>query len=1025
MAAPAWLWSADGARVLWSNAAGAAAFGAETRVALIADAAAVSHARIAEVARLAAALPANGSSQLARLRSFSNDYGHAALFSCAHIKGADGPHSILIVAAETPRRELPLADRARGLLAGESATAAFGPDGILLYADTQAASRLGAEIRLEALGFTDADEDLNGPVTLQSYPADDASVTVVWLAPLSDTIAAETHHRHGANANAPPEESIPLLGLKERRQPLRFVWQIDQDGRFTLMSEEFLALAGARTQALLSRPWQDVTKELDLDPEESLSAALASRETWNGIDVRWPIDGVEDRLDVTLSGAPISNRTAELTGYRGFGICHNVAQIAALAAAARARPIRDHNRPQQAATQERAADVFTTPGARAEVAGKAQPLAQAAIAEARPMFSLVPAAKNVLPFRSTHPIPADRRQTLTPVERNAFQEIARALGARFANEGSAEFADLPRRRAELEDPEIDAFALDAEADDADLIPEDFVQEISRALEEGAAAARLARSLKPTGIEENNDNALIEPEQNPGAATLTPAVAQSTEQPIPERVVLDRLPVAVLVYRANNLIYANRAFHDWSGYADLAALEQAGGYEQLFQAPTPLMAEEHGESGRTVSLRTADGGSCCVQAKLFSIQWAADPALLFVFTRAETGKRETNAVAAADTIGADLNELVAILDTATDGIVVMNESGRLLSGNRSAQVLFGYDAADLVGRSFLDLFAPESHREGLAYLDGLRRNGAAGILNEGRDMVGRVRQKDTGGGLIPLSVTMGRINDSPTKFCAVFRDVTVHKRAEAELHSAKRQAETVVTAQSDFLAKVGHEIRTPLTAIIGLSEAMMEQRFGPIGDDRYREHASDIRASAEQLIALINDLLALSKIETGRLDLKVESIDLNDIIRQCVAHIQPQANRERVIVRLALAPSVPPVLADTRALRQIVLNLLSNAIKRTSAGGQVIVSSAIGEAGNATLRVRDTGKGLNERDVLSAPQPLRRLSPAEPLAVAEAVLGLALAKALAEANGATFSVRSEPVSGALAEIAFSASQISAA
>lgn len=211
MAAPAWLWSADGSRVLWSNAAGAAAFGAETRVGLIADAAAVAPARIAEVARLAAALPTNGSSQLARLRSFSNDYGHAALFSCAHIDGTDGPPTILIVAAETPRRELPLADRARGLLAGERATAAFDPDGTLLYADPQAASRFGAETRLEALGLSDADENLNGQVTLQHYPADSASVTVVWLAPVSETMAAEPHIRLGPNVAKPSE---PLLGLK-------------------------------------------------------------------------------------------------------------------------------------------------------------------------------------------------------------------------------------------------------------------------------------------------------------------------------------------------------------------------------------------------------------------------------------------------------------------------------------------------------------------------------------------------------------------------------------------------------------------------------------------------------------------------------------------------------------------------------------------------------------------------------------------------------------------------------------------
>src|SRR5206468_3942925 len=144
-----------------------------------------------------------------------------------------------------------------------------------------------------------------------------------------------------------------------------------------------------------------------------------------------------------------------------------------------------------------------------------------------------------------------------------------------------------------------------------------------------------------------------------------------------------------------------------------------------------------------------------------------------------------------------------------------------------------------------------------------------------------------------------------------------------------------------------------------SELMMQERFGALGNDRYRGYLKDIHAAGDHLLSLINDLLDLSKIEAGRLQIAFEAIALNDLTQQCVAIIQPQANRSRVLIRLALAAALPKVMADARSVRQIVLNLLSNSLKFTNAGGQVIVSSAMGDAGEVILRVRDTGQGMTE------------------------------------------------------------------
>src|SRR5262249_48098670 len=149
---------------------------------------------------------------------------------------------------------------------------------------------------------------------------------------------------------------------------------------------------------------------------------------------------------------------------------------------------------------------------------------------------------------------------------------------------------------------------------------------------------------------------------------------------------------------------------------------------------------------------------------------------------------------------------------------------------------------------------------------------------------------------------------------------------------------------DFLAKLSHEIHTPLNAIVTSSEMMMEERFGPIGNQRYRQQLMEIHSSGTQLVSLINDLLDLSNIEARKRELAFANVSLNELTQQCIAIMQPQAHRERVIIRSSLSPRLPQVTADAGSLRQIVLNLLSNSIKLAVAGGQVIVSTAIADTG---------------------------------------------------------------------------------
>jgi PAS domain S-box-containing protein len=352
--------------------------------------------------------------------------------------------------------------------------------------------------------------------------------------------------------------------------------------------------------------------------------------------------------------------------------------------------------------------------------------------------------------------------------------------------------------------------------------------------------------------------------------------------------------------------------------------------------------------------------------------------------------------------------------------VIAADGRIAQLSRSAEALFGYEADELRGRRFIELFVPESRAAAQDYFDGLARDGVASVLGGGREVIGCVRR----GGLVPLFMTIGRIGGDEAKFCAVLRDLSQWKRAEEDLLESTRRAERASAAKSDFLAKISHEIRTPLNTVLGFSEVMMEEQFGPLGNERYREYVRDIHAAGGQLVSLVNDLLDLSKIEAGKLDLTFASVNLNGLVQQCVALLQPQANRERIIIRTSLAPHLPPLVADARSIRQIVLNLLSNSIKFTGAGGQVIVSTAAGGRG-AVLRVRDTGVGMSEKEIESALEPFRQLATSTRWGSGATGLGLPLTKALAEANGASFAIKSARNAGTLVEIAFAPPRVTTA
>lgn len=494
-------------------------------------------------------------------------------------------------------------------------------------------------------------------------------------------------------------------------------------------------------------------------------------------------------------------------------------------------------------------------------------------------------------------------------------------------------------------------------------------------------------------------------------------------------VIDLMPVALLVHGGDELIHGNPEFLRLTGYGSLAELQEVGGLDALLQRQE---LEENTEQPGSMMLVRADDALIPVTARLQSIRWEDTSALMLALMPVAGGPApdaRVETIEPSDTVAlqrdserserlqAEVEELRSILETATDGVVLIGTEGDIRSMNRSASALFNYDNAETQSKPFVMLFAHESQKAIMDYLAGLAGHGVASVLNDGREVIGR----EASGGFLPLFMTIGRLTSSDG-YCAVIRDITQWKRTEEELRGAKRAAETANAHKSDFLARVSHEIRTPLNAIIGFADMMATERFGPMGHARYVEYADDISRSGRHVLDIVNDLLDISKIEAGEMDLDFVAVGLNESISEAVSIVQQQANSQRVIIRTSLSQAVPQVVADLRSVKQIVLNILSNAIRFTPSGGQIVVSTAYEASGNVVLRIRDTGVGMTRTELEQAMKPFRQVMTGSRKRGDGTGLGLPLTKAMVDANRATFSIHSAPNEGTLVEVIFPSQRV---
>lgn len=362
-------------------------------------------------------------------------------------------------------------------------------------------------------------------------------------------------------------------------------------------------------------------------------------------------------------------------------------------------------------------------------------------------------------------------------------------------------------------------------------------------------------------------------------------------------------------------------------------------------------------------------------------------------------------------------LRSVFDDAAVGMVLHAPDGSTRDRvNNAFCDMVGYTREELLGNPYEALTHPDDLPQSLE----LRRKLASGET-DAITMEKRYLHKD--GHAVWGSVSSSIIRDDGGKilhFVSFIQDISARKKAEQSLREATESAIEANRTKSHFLATMSHEFRTPLNAILGFSQLLGSEIFGPLGDKRYKNYADNIRDSGELMLELVNDVLDISTIEAGKREMAMENVILQKVVSDCIRTFATMAEDKAIIVKSDIPADLLQIWADRRAVVQITLNLLSNAIKFTEHGGSVTVRAAL-ENGVPTLSVSDTGIGISPDVLKTVTEPFTRSHSNPHLSQTGTGLGLSIVKSLAEAHGSTLEIKSAPGQGTCVSVRFPAAQ----
>ncbi len=350
-----------------------------------------------------------------------------------------------------------------------------------------------------------------------------------------------------------------------------------------------------------------------------------------------------------------------------------------------------------------------------------------------------------------------------------------------------------------------------------------------------------------------------------------------------------------------------------------------------------------------------------------------------------------------------NRYRALFDSAAEAVIITDKNGIISGVNSSAEILFGYSNGDIVGRNVSVLVSESSEKIHDGYIRDFHSTGKSKIIGIGREVEGRRKN----GGLIPLHISIGQYCEADNvSYMAVAHDLSYEKKHYESLKRATEEAVRANSAKSEFLSSMSHELRTPLNAIIGFSQ-VLEMGKEPLSKDQLVS-VNEIQRGGKHLLALINEILNLSKIESGKITINMRDVNLTRIIEECLRLTSSQAQDQNVVIKVADNTDFT-LTCDPLRLKQILINYLSNGIKYNRSPGTVTVSFKKVKhqtTGKECLRitVSDTGHGLCEKNIASLFTPFERVG-AEKGQVQGTGIGLAISKKLAVLMGGDVGVNS--------------------
>ncbi len=481
-----------------------------------------------------------------------------------------------------------------------------------------------------------------------------------------------------------------------------------------------------------------------------------------------------------------------------------------------------------------------------------------------------------------------------------------------------------------------------------------------------------------------------------------------------RAVIENVADAIVINVGTNRVFVNKAFLKLHGLDDVSQvlgmpLDQFIVPEDRQLVSERTLARQRGQPVPGVyeyRIRRPDGEVRTVQTSAVSITYKGQPAVLAVLRDTTDRKRAEEELLAANV---ELQEtrryLERLIESSTDAIISTDKEGKVVLFNKGAEFLLGHRADEVVDRRVTVLYESEER--------------AKEVMREMRKRGGTVSAFETtletkDGSLIPVLISASILYDEEGQEVGTVgfnKDLRERKRAEEELQKAKEAAEKANQAKSAFLANMSHELRTPMNAIIGYSE-MLQEEAEDLGQEHFIPDLQKIHAAGKHLLGLINDVLDLSKIEAGRMDLFLETFDIPTVIRDVVTTINPLVEKNANTLQVHCADDLPAMRADLTKVRQALFNLLGNACKFTEQGTitlGVAQEMCDGEA-RISFRVTDTGIGMTPEQMGKLFQAFSQADASTSRKYGGTGLGLAISQKFCRMMGGDITVESAPGQG---------------